>query len=219
MLADVLERIEKRLKVVGLSPAAASEQAGLSVDAIRNIKRAIDKDDRQGISTRTLELLAPVLQTTATWLFSGVGPEGITWVPVIGRVGADPEGRIVYSDAHQSGDVAPPPPGSLSDCVAVQVVGHSMRGYADDGSLIYFETQKSPPTPDMIGYPAVVETVDGLVLLKRLLKGSQPGLYDLESINGPTMSDQALRWAAEITAIIPPKQARRIIRRDGIEAA
>jgi hypothetical protein len=93
-----------------------------------------------------------------------------------------------------------------------------MRGFAEDGSLLYFEAQKTPPTPDMLGYPCIVETEDGRVLLKRLLKGSRPGLYDLESQVGPTLSDMRLRWAAEITAIIPPKAARRIIRRRG-EAA
>lgn len=137
-------------------------------------------------------------------------------VPVVGRVAADSEGRIIYATAHESGDRAPPPPGHTADTVvAVEVFGHSMRGYADDGSLVYFETQRSPPTPDMIGYPAVVETTDGRVLLKRLLKGSRSGLYDLESVNGPTLPDQKLRWAAEITAVIPPRQAQRIILRRG----
>jgi hypothetical protein len=32
---------------------------------------------------------------------------------------------------------------------------------------------------------------------------------------GPPIEDVRLRWAAEPTAIIPPKQARRIIRRAG----
>lgn len=139
-------------------------------------------------------------------------------VPIIGRVGADAEGTIIYTTGQQTGDMALLPPGGGRDTVAVEVTGHSMRGYADDGALIYFEVQRLPPTPDMIGYEAVVETEDGRVLLKRLLYGSRAGVYDLESINGPTLSDVRLKWAAEITAIIPTKQARRIIRRHG-EAA
>jgi hypothetical protein len=54
-----------------------------------------------------------------------------------------------------------------------------------------------------------------VLLLKRLLKGSRPNLYDLESYIGPTISDVRLVWAAEPTAIIPAKQARKIIRRAG----
>jgi hypothetical protein len=96
--------------------------------------------------------------------------------------------------------------------VALRVVGHSMRGVADDGALIYFEDQRTPPTPDMLGHVVVVETDTDEVLVKRLLRGSRPGVFDLESIAGPTRSDARLRWAAHITAIIPPFQARRVIR-------
>jgi hypothetical protein len=48
-----------------------------------------------------------------------------------------------------------------------------------------------------------------------LLRGSRPGRFDLESVAGPTRHDARLRWAAHITAIIPPFQARRIIRTAG----
>lgn len=75
-LHDILARIEHRLKVVGLSESAASKQAG-KPDAVRNLRRALEKDERQGVSTATLHALAPVLQTTAVWLFAGAGPEDI----------------------------------------------------------------------------------------------------------------------------------------------
>lgn len=139
-------------------------------------------------------------------------------VRIIGRVGADNGGEVIYTTADETGDMAPVPPGGSGDSLALEVRGHSMRAFADDGALLYFEAQHTPPTPDMLGYPCIVETEDGRVLLKRLLKGSAPGLYDLESLNGPTLEDLRLRWAAEITAIIPAKAARRIIRRRG-EAA
>ncbi|MCB5173683.1 LexA family protein [Microvirga lenta] len=73
-LREILTRIEKRLEVVGLSASAASREAG-KPDAIRNLQRAVEKDDRQGVSTATLNALAPVLKTTAVWLFAGAGPE------------------------------------------------------------------------------------------------------------------------------------------------
>ena len=73
-LKDILARIEHRLQVVGLSASAASRAAG-KPDAIRNLQRAVEKNDRQGISTATLNALAPVLRTTAVWLFAGAGPE------------------------------------------------------------------------------------------------------------------------------------------------
>jgi hypothetical protein len=87
-----------------------------------------------------------------------------------------------------------------------------MRGVADDGALIYFEHQRTAPTPDMLGHVVVIETDGDEVLVKRLLRGSRAGLFDLESVAGPVRRDARLRWAAHITAIIPPFQARRIIR-------
>jgi phage repressor protein C with HTH and peptisase S24 domain len=154
----------------------------------------------------------------AEWLYDAAGPMKADLEPlvrIIGLVGADSGGEIIYATGQESWDMAPIPPGGTTDSVALEVSGHSMRAIAEDGALIYFENQHTPPTADMIGYACVVETEDGRVLFKRLLKGSRPGLYDLESYNGPTLEDVRLVWAAEPTAIVPAKHARRIIRRAG----
>ena len=153
------------------------------------------------------------------WLYDAAGPmrstgaEGLA--PIIGRVGANPEGDVLLATGQGSGELAPIPPGGTEKAVALRVFGHSMRGLADDGALIYFEDQRSSPSSDMLGQVVVVETDTDEVLVKRLLRGSAPGLYDLESVAGPTRRDARLRWAAHITAIIPPYQARRIILSEG----
>jgi transcriptional regulator with XRE-family HTH domain len=166
--------------------------------------------------------LARALGITPADLFRDPGDAsgGDVLVPIIGRVGADAEGTIIYTTADETDELVPIAPGGTEKAVALKVVGHSMGDWAPEGSLIYFESQKTPPTPDMLGYPCVVETEDGRVLLKRLLRGSRAGVYDLESRVGPTLQNVRLRWAAEVTAVIPPKQARRIIRRaDEVRAA
>ena len=119
---------------------------------------------------------------------------------------------VLFATGQDPAELAPIPPGGTDKAAALKVVGHSMRGVADDGALIYFEDQRTPPTPDMLGHVVVVETDTDEVLVKRLLRGSRAGLYDLESVAGPMRHDARLRWAAHITAIIPPFQARRIIR-------
>jgi phage repressor protein C with HTH and peptisase S24 domain len=154
----------------------------------------------------------------AEWLYDETGPAAASAEPmvrIIGRVGADSEGVVIHTTGQEGFDTVPLPPGGASTAVALEVVGHSMRAVAEDGSLIYFEDQRNPPTPDMLGYYCIVETEDGRVLFKRLLRGSAAGLYVLESQAGAPIEDVRLRWAAEPTAIIPPKQARRIIRRAG----
>lgn len=155
------------------------------------------------------------------WLYSNKGAMRDTdEVPIIGRVGADPEGRIIRAAAQAANDSAPMPTGGTSDSVAVEVDGHSMRGFADDGALVYFEDQRTPPSEDMFGEVVVVQLARGDdpsddedILIKRLQRGSREGLYDLESIVGPPLRDVSIRWAAEITQITPPRQARRLIKR------
>ncbi|HTN60231.1 MAG TPA: XRE family transcriptional regulator [Devosia sp.] len=99
MLKDVLFRIEERLVAVGLSAAAASTKAGLSIDAIRNIRRKVEAGQEAGVSSKTLAALAPVLGTTVAYLVDGaeggadqdaVRPASEQMIPatVAGRVAA-----------------------------------------------------------------------------------------------------------------------------------
>lgn len=210
---DLKDRVEKRLKAIGGKPIPTATAAGLGRDFITDIING----KKASVRGSKLEQLANALQTTTQYLLgeSGddEGPVRRREVPVIGYAGADQEGRIVHSSSDPTNEFAPVPPGGTTDSVAMHLRGVSMRGTADDGSLIYFEHQQNPPTPDMIGYPNMVELEDGRVLFKRLLRGSEQGLYDLESTTGDTIRDVRIKWAAEPTAIIPPRQARRIVRR------
>jgi len=147
------------------------------------------------------------------WLYDAQGPAAGQPgpAPVIGRVGADPGGEVLLAGGQVQPEFAPLPPGGTERAVALRVTGHSMRGLADDGAQIYYEDQRTPPSPDMLGQVVVVELDTGEVLVKRLLRGGAPGRFDLESLAGPTRRDAQLRWAAHITAIVPPWQARRIL--------
>lgn len=95
MLKDILSRIDQKLEEHGLAESAAAKKAGLSADAIRNIRRSVEKgDDRKGVSTNTLIALAPVLRTTASWLLEGgaeSGPASVRLRAIIARVGQLPD--------------------------------------------------------------------------------------------------------------------------------
>ena len=194
--------------------AAAAEAFGWN----RNTYSS-NENGNAAFSYRRAKEYAAAFGVRPEWLYDAAGPMRSTGVaglaPIIGRVGANPEGDVLLATGQGSGELAPIPPGGTEKAVALRVSGHSMRGLADDGALIYFEDQRSCPSPDMLGQVVVVETDTDEVLVKRLLRGSGPGLYDLESVAGPTRRDARLRWAAHITAIIPPYQARRIIISEG----
>ena len=190
--------------------AAAAEAFGWN----RNTY-ASNENGNAPFSYRKAKDYAAAFGVSTEWLYDAAGPVRASalagYVPILGRVGANPEGVVLFATGQDAGDLAPIPPGGTDKAAALRVVGHSMRGLADDGALIYFEDQRTPPTPDMLGHVVVVEIDTDEVLVKRLLRGSRSGLFDLESVAGPTRQDARLRWAAHITAIIPPFQARRII--------
>lgn len=211
-----MDRRSERLREARL--ARGFETAAAAADACgwnRNTY-ASNENGNAPFSYRKAKDYAAALGVRADWLYDAAGPMRPSaepgFVPIVGMVGANPDGVVLFAMGQEPTDLAPIPPGGTEKAAALRVAGHSMRGVADDGALIYFEDQRTPPTPDMLGHVVVVEIDTDEVLVKRLLRGSRPGLYDLESVAGPTRHDARLRWAAHITAIIPPYQARRIIR-------
>ena len=206
------ERLRQARIAKGYETAAAAADAhGWSRNTF-----ASNENGNAPFSYRRAKEYAAAFGVGAEWLYDAAGPvqaaTATGLAPVIGYVGANPEGTVLFALGQDPAELAPIPPGGTEQARALKVVGHSMRGVADDGALIYFEDQRTPPTPDMLGHVVVVELDTDEVLVKRLLRGSRPGLFDLESLAGPTRQEARLRWAAHITAIIPPFQARRIIR-------
>lgn len=148
MLKDILSRIQKRLKAVGLSEAAAAEKAGLSNSGIRNMRRAVEEGKNQGVSTLTLEVLAPVLKTNLTWLISGFGnEEGEAFelagndVPLISWISA---GEMTDQDCVTDTSVFPVvttynlPEG---EWIALRVDGPSMNKISPPDSIIFVNTR------------------------------------------------------------------------------
>lgn len=125
-IEDVLARVQRRLKYLDLSAQAASKAAGLSPDAIRNMERAVKTGGRQGVSTRTVAALAPVLKTSAGWLLEG-GDEGGTTdsVPVVGYVGAG-AAAILFGEGQGPFDEVAAPEGSTEHTVAAEIRGESL---------------------------------------------------------------------------------------------
>jgi hypothetical protein len=204
-----------------LNDVLASKQWSAREWAIRagvsptTVTRALAPDYEFVTSSRTLTKLADA---------AGVAPLEATssndgYVPIVGMVGADPEGRVLFATGQGTGDLAPIPPGGTDKAVALEVRGGSMPTLADDGALVYYEERHKTPTRDMFNRVVVVETETDEVLIKRLLRGSEPDTYDLESINGPIRRDVRIRWAAHFTAIIPPPVSQRVIIRAGTAAA
>lgn len=218
MAKGLKDRVDERLRELGINPFEAARRMGEGTG--RDFVNDILLGRKKTVRGDNLDRLARALECEPSFLMSDydTGPGSPPLVRIIGNVGANPDGEVLYATGDQGWDMAPIPPGGTLRSVALAVKGHSMRGLADNGALIYFEDQRTPPTPDMLGHVVVVETDQDEVLVKRLLKGSHRGVFDLESLVGERKEDVRLRWAAHIISIVPPYQAARIIRRAG-EAA
>lgn len=205
------QRLRHARTQAGLETAAAAAE---SFGWNRNTY-ASNENGNAPFSYRKAKDYAAAFGVRPEWLYDASGAmrpaAAAGMVPVMGRVGANPDGDVLYALGQGGAELAPIPPGGTDKAVALLVSGHSMRGVADDGALVYFEDQRTSPSSDMLGVVVVVETDTDEILIKRLLRGSGPGLFDLESVAGAIRRDTKLRWAAHITAIIPPLQARKIL--------
>lgn len=202
-LKKILQRIEARLKAVQKSADAAAKDAG-KPDSIRNLKRAIDQGDRRGISTATIEALAPILRTTELWLTFGIGPDSTdpesSQIPVWGRAGA---GGIVigfHVDNTPIGAIDRPMD-SNEDTSAVEIEGESL-GRIFHGWYAIYDERRDPPTEDMYGKLCIVETEDGRVYIKKLTKG-RGKKFTLRGNMGKDIENIGVAWAAEVKAIVP----------------
>jgi hypothetical protein len=139
MLDDIYQRICKRLEATGLSAREACRRAGIGLDFIRNIKRALDgeKPARVGVSTRTIAALAPVLGTTVDWLLTGVpSAEGgellfVDWAQLGGAVES-----AAFRDGRRLGDEFGRWPSSY---IATRTPDNAMNRVAPLGSYIVLD--------------------------------------------------------------------------------
>ncbi len=121
-------------------------------------------------------------------------------VPVMGYVGAGAE--IFPPDEDQELDRVPAPWREARQLAAVVVRGSSMEPEFWDGDLIFYEPPNGMVDPEaLVGHTVVVRTEDGRTFVKRLLRGSKPGLWTLESHAAPPMKDVRLVWVAPIRYI------------------
>jgi transcriptional regulator with XRE-family HTH domain len=139
------------------------------------------------------------------WILEGEGAAraGDQRTPIVGHVGAGAE--LYFGDGQGPfGDVVPPP-GSGESVVAAQVRGDSLGPF--NGWFAYFDERRDEPTPALIGKLCVVGLFDGRVLIKRIALGRHPKRFDLWGAGGEPLQDQALSWAAPVTALLSPEIA------------
>ncbi|KQV66609.1 helix-turn-helix transcriptional regulator [Caulobacter sp. Root343] len=161
-------------------------------------------------SRKKAEVFAKKFRTTPEFLMFGPSER---MGRIVGKLGAMPDDSVAFTSG-QAREYAPIPPGASEDVVILKVEGHAYRSVVDDGSLIYYDERLPEPTKDMLHRLVFCQLESGEIVFKRLMKGSNKDVYDLQSLQAPTLEDQRLVWVAHIAWIAPPHQAEKIIRLD-----
>ena len=149
--------------------------------------------------------IASAFDTSVQAIF---GAGGARQVDVMGRIGARAEVRPFdeLGEAVYRVDLSP----GLSEdetYVAFEVEGVSMPP-AQPGWVVFFR-RKPLPLEQLIGYPVLVDLIDGRRLFKVLRRGYTPGCWNLESWDGsPLIEDQRITAALPFAAMTPGRQQR-----------
>lgn len=165
----------------------------------------------RGITRENVTEYAKKFRVSPHWMLTGDGTPRPQTVPIVGLAGANPDGSILYNEAQGEIGDAPMVPGGDERTVAVEVRGSSMRGIAEDGWLIYYNDRRDPPTDDLIGELCVVGLDSGEVLVKTLRRGTRKKLFNLESVTAAMREDVRVLWAAPVIAMVPRRQAQRLV--------
>jgi transcriptional regulator with XRE-family HTH domain len=181
------------------------------IDMLREIKR-----ETKLTQIELAEKLGSTQSTVGRWLAGSSEPTGkmrdnikslysvtfnaqlIYKVPLMGFVGA---GQAVYPIDSGAHEMVIAPEEARNTTVAVEIRGDSMMPWLEDGWLIYY-SQQLPPG-EMINRRCVAQLADGRLLVKTVMRGSQPGLWTLTSTNASTINDVAIEWVAPIDWIRP----------------
>lgn len=149
------------------------------------------------IPDHLVERAARLFSVTATFIRYGDAETRLA--QVIGRVGAGAMVEAVQGPPWRYVEVQV----SWTDAVALQIAGNSGYPIYDDGDDIIIRGEHRLEEDEFLNRMCVVETAEGMGLLKRVRRGSRPGLYTLESPNAPPIEDIELTSARPVRAHLP----------------
>ncbi|WP_165359638.1 helix-turn-helix domain-containing protein [Lichenibacterium minor] len=90
----------------------------------------------------------------------------------------------------------------LNATIGVRVAGSTMWPRYEDGDILGFVRTGQNPHSLIDGCEAVVRLSDGRRLIRKISKSNTQGLIHLHGHNTPSLFDQAIVWAAEITSVV-----------------
>lgn len=186
---DQAARLRKARAAAGYDTAAAAARAmGIKEPAYHN-----HENGTAGLS-RAGERYARFFRVNLDWLLTGHGEmrrRSSRAIPLTGYVGAGAKVIPFEIDGDLPETVDLPAPGRLA---AVIVRGESMVPRFLDGEIVLYDPEPVDPHR-LVGHYALVQTIDGRKLVKRLAKGRGDNRWILLSHNADPEIDVELMGA------------------------
>jgi phage repressor protein C with HTH and peptisase S24 domain len=184
-------RISEWRKRAGMS----QDQLGIALGSGRSTVTKLERGEIP-LTDRWMTRLAEVLGCKPIEILDG----GL--VPTVGKIGAG--GAVAYIDDYEFGgasDYTQRPPDIDGQLVGLEVEGDSMLPKFDPGDVIYISKSNDGVLSDYYGKFCACRLTTGGTLLKKLARGSGPGLYTLRSLNAADIEDVELDWATPVVAV------------------
>jgi transcriptional regulator with XRE-family HTH domain len=190
------ESMGERLKRIREAHNMTQEQVGAQIETSRESIWRWESGSRKP-SEESIKALAAAFNVTPTYLRYG-GTGGPQMIPIVGLVGAGTQ-IIAFEDTAFDEIIAPY--GTAPDVEALIVRGSSQEPEFQDGDVILYRRKLQDPEL-LLRQRCIVWTEDGLCMIKRLRRGSGPGLFDLDSNNAATLVDQRLTTCVKVESVI-----------------
>ena len=202
-MSEPYERLQEARARAGFANATDAARAfGWNENTYRS-----HENGERGLKPSVAERYAAALKVSAGYLLTGEGGDArSTLIPLRGLVGAGGEINDDITQVHRDNVVKVRVNIALGKGLsAFEVWGDSMLPKYDPGDVVI--VQDAPvPVDRVLGDVALVLTRDGRRYLKRVLRGSEAGTYNLESFNARTIEDVEIAEATMIHLVLPARQ-------------
>ncbi|WP_041527566.1 LexA family transcriptional regulator [Paracoccus aminophilus] len=210
------QALEQALNRTGRSLRSVAMAAGVSYEQLKSLQQG--KAQKTNVDD-AMRVAAAFGVTLDDFYLGKLSPIDHQTIAVAGHVGAGANVPLV--DAYEKGDglfhVAAPAQftrnGAPKGIVAVEVEGDSMAPMYQPGDVLFYtrHTHEGVPEED-IGRICVVEDDAGMVWVKQVKRGVEPGLFHLISLNtnSENMHNVRIKWAARVMLALPAEMVERI---------
>lgn len=209
---EFLEGLRKVMEAKSLKPAPLSEKAGLGTTAIRDLYRKKAASPKLSTALKIADAVEMSVDQIIAAAHSALPT--LRTIAIAGKVGAGASVPVfdVYGKEGDGPQVKAPPGLPTSGIVAVEVEGDSMEPVYSAGDLLFYTRAVADGVPtEAIGRRCVCECEKGLGWVKQVKLGSEPGLFNLISLNpgAENQHDVRLKWAAPVRLHWPSELARK----------